>query len=93
MTAYVKALVAFAKREPIRTFAVLRSLFLVLAAFWPGLISGDQQTALLTLAAAWLAIDEVVRQNTTSTAEPHLNAGTAVTVITPKGQPNRVETV
>lgn len=83
---YLRAIVALVRREPIRTFSVLRSLGIVVAAFWPGLISPDQQTALLGLAVAWLGVDELVRQQTTSTEAPVLTEGTVVTVTTPPGQ-------
>jgi hypothetical protein len=93
VTRYLTAIVGLIRREPVRTFAILRSTGFVVAAFWPGLVSPDQTTALLGLAVAWLGIDELVRQQTTSTVEPTLTEGTEVKVITPAGEPNRTTTV
>jgi len=75
---YLASLVALVQREPIRTFAVLRSLGLVILAFAPGLLSAEQSAAILTLAATWFGVDEVVRQQTTSVASPNLEPGTSV---------------
>ena len=80
---YLTTIVALVQREPIRTFAVLRSLGLVILAFAPGLVSAEQSAAILTLAATWFGIDEVVRQNTTSVSEPKVPIGTTVTVTNP----------
>jgi len=88
LSRYLASLVALVQREPIRTFAVLRSLGLVVLAFAPGLVSAEQSAAILTLAATWFGVDEVVRQQTTSVSEPSIPKGTNVTVITPAGQPN-----
>ena len=93
VTRYLTAVVGLIRREPVRTFAILRSLGFVVAAFWPGLVSADQTTALLGLAIAWLGIDEVVRQQTTSTVAPTLNEGTKVKVIVPAGKRDRTTTV
>ena len=65
---YIRALVALIQREPIRTFAVIRSVGAVVLAFWPGLISPDQQAAILALGAVWFGVDEVVRHNVSPTA-------------------------
>ena len=57
-----------------------------------GLNLTDVQIALInTLVVAGLAL--LVRQSVTPLAEPKLAEGTSVTVQTPEGQPNRVETL
>jgi hypothetical protein len=90
---YVSTLVDLVKREPIRTFAVLRSLGLVILAFAPGLVSAEQSAAILTLAATWFGVDEVVRQQTTPVSAPTLPEGTDVTVATPAGEADRTVTL
>ena len=80
---YLGSIAVLVQREPIRTFAVLRSLGLVILAFAPGLVTESQSFALLTLAATWFGVDEVVRQNTTAVAAPKVPIGTTVTVTNP----------
>ena len=87
---YLKALGRLIQREPVRTFAVIRSLSFVIAAFWPNLITPNQQAALLGLTVAWLGIDEVVRQQVTPVAQPVVPEGTKLTITTPAGVPDRV---
>ena len=88
---YLEAIVALVQREPIRTFAVLRSLGLVILAFAPGLVSAEQSAAILTLAATWFGVDEVVRQQTTPVTAPKVEIGTPITVTNPDpAVPDRV---
>ena len=60
-SAYLAALIAVVKREPVRTVAVVRSGIMLLLAFWPGLLTPDQIAAILGLAAILLGVDEAVR--------------------------------
>jgi hypothetical protein len=87
---YLSALVAVVKREPIRTFAVLRSAGAVVVAFWPGLVTPDQTIAILGLGTALFGVDELVRQQVTSVAAPKLEKGTMLTVTTPGPTPDKV---
>ena len=93
MKGYLKSLLSLVQREPIRTFAVLRSIGLVVLAFAPGLVSSEQSAAILTLGATWFGVDELVRQNTTSVSAPTLPEGTDVTVATPPGEADRTVTL
>ena len=61
ISAYLTALVAVIKREPVRTVAVIRSTIMLALAFWPGLLTPDQTTAILGLAAVLFGVDEAVR--------------------------------
>lgn len=81
--AYVGAIVGWAQREPVRTFGILRSAFLLALAFWPGLVTPEQTAALSAFVVAWLGIDEVVRKNVTPTIAPVVPTGTEVTVTDP----------
>lgn len=90
---YIRSIVTLAKRDPIRTFAVIRSGIALVLAFWPGLVTEGQTAAILAFGAVWFMVDEGVRQSTTPTAAPRLDEGTQVTVITPEGEPNRMETL
>jgi hypothetical protein len=67
---YLGALFSLARREPVATFAVIRSLALVVAAFWPGFLTPDQSTAILGLAVALLGGDAVVHHNVKPTVVP-----------------------
>lgn len=80
---YVQAIVELAKREPVRTFAVLRSIGLVIVAFFPGIVTPDQSQSIVALGVVWFGVDEVVRQQTTSKAEPKIEVGTPITVTNP----------
>jgi hypothetical protein len=80
---YLAALVGLMEREPIRTFAVLRSLGLVILAFVPGLVTPEQSAAIVTLGATWFGVDELVRKTTTPTVAPKVETGTAITVTNP----------
>lgn len=82
---YVAALAGAVRRNPVRAFGAVRSLILVLLAFWPGLLTMDQQLAILGLVAVFLGIDETVRANVTPTVNPTVDAGTYVNVKEPSG--------
>ena len=69
IAAYLTALVAIVKREPVRTVAVIRSGLIVVLAFWPGVLNTDQTTALLGFAAVWFGVDEMVRSQVTPVAK------------------------
>lgn len=65
MRSYLTVVAGLIRREPIRTVGVLRTFIALLLAFWPGLVSPDQTTAILAVATALLGIDEIVRTQTT----------------------------
>lgn len=54
-------------------------------------LSIEQISLINALVVAGLAL--LVRQSVTPLAEPKLAEGSNVTVVTPEGQPNRVETI
>ena len=88
---YVETIVALAQREPIRTFAVLRSLGAAVIAFYPGAVSPAQQAAILLFFSAWFGVDETIRHNTTPLSAPKVPEGTPVTVTNPDpAVPDRV---
>jgi hypothetical protein len=87
---YIGEVAALLRRNPVRTFALLRSLGVVLLSFWPGLLTGEQQVALIGLAVAWLGIDEkIVREQVTPLEKPSLPSGTVVNVETAAGLPDK----
>jgi len=65
LKSYLAALVGVIRRNPVRAWAVTRSLGLAVVAFWPGLVTPDQMAALGVLGATLFGIDEVVRQQVT----------------------------
>jgi len=66
---YLSAVVALVRRDPIRAWAVTRSLGLAVVAFWPGLVTPDQMAALGFLGATLFGVDEVVRGQVTPTVK------------------------
>lgn len=69
ITTYLAAIVAVIQREPVRTVAVIRSGIMLLLAFWPGLLSPDQTTAILAFIVVWFGVDEAVRSQVTPVAK------------------------
>ena len=62
MGRYITAIVGLVRREPIRSWAVVRSIAIVVLAFWPGLVTPEQIGALAGLGATLFGVDEVIRQ-------------------------------
>jgi hypothetical protein len=85
---YLRSLGAAARRNPVRTVAIVRSVLALVLAFWPDLLTEGQQGAIVAVALVWFAVDEGVRAQVTPTAAPVLPAGKRVT--TPDGDPARV---
>ena len=65
LKSYLSALVALVRLNPIRAWAITRSLGLTVVAFWPGLVTPDQMAALGFLGATLFGVDEVIRQQVT----------------------------
>lgn len=80
---YLKAIEQFAAREPVRTFSILRSVGIVVIAFFPGLISPDQSAAIVALGVVWFGVDETIRHQTTPVVAPKVEVGTKITVVNP----------
>ena len=77
-------------REPVYTQGFVVAAIATGTAFGLGW-NGAQVGAVSGLSAAFLAL--LTRQAVTPVSQPTLPAGTSVTVITPEGEANRVETV
>jgi len=77
-------------REPVAIAGVVAIAINLAISFGLNLTT-DQVALINTLAVGVLAL--VARSQTTSVQQPMLPQGTAVTVITPKGEDNKVTTV
>jgi hypothetical protein len=86
----IGAVWALILREPVYTQGFVVAAIATGTAFGLGW-NGAQVGAVSGLSAAFLAL--LTRQAVTPVAQPTLPAGTSVTVVTPEGEANRVETV
>jgi hypothetical protein len=77
-------------RHPVRAQGLVQGIIGVATAFGLGW-TAEQVGAVMVLSATLLAF--LTEQAVTPVAAPVLPADTTVTVITPAGEPNRVETV
>lgn len=80
-------------KDPALVVGIVRSVLILLVSFGIGLTDPQVQAILnltgLLLAGISLALTGVTRATTTPTANPSLEQGTLVTVVTPSNEPNK----